>query len=321
MINSHKLILFDKLIKNNSDAYIKFKDANTLIYTEFLDFKFIKQSLDYYNNEKMKFETINTLPVLLQINNIKEKIYILLYQQLLTGLPPIFNSINDQISYIMLLEQLTGGDFINIKQIVKEIKFDPKIYTLIIDYGININVYINKYITHGQIILSFLSKYNLLHKDYNNFTHQNINELCKYDLDCKCHNDITFKCRFKHTEIEIDSFTKSCLVKDLSYYNLLFIGENKFFDHKHNINNYDYKLLSKDNIVFDIIYQNSYIFAFNTNKYVDREKYKYKEYDKYDDEITVLIIDNEFIKLKKVALFKSYNCCGSIFYHNHNHGH
>ena len=45
------------------------------------------------------------------------------------------------------------------------------------------------------------------------------------------------------------------------------------------------------------------------------------EYDKYDDEITVLIIDNEFIKLKKVALFKSYNCCGSIFYHNHNHGH
>lgn len=117
-------------------------------------------------------------------------------------------------------------------------------------------------------------------------------------------------------EIEIN------LIHDLFRYNILFLGKKEdiyninFF--KYNSHNYDFKLLSKDNIIYDIVYENNYAFAYNAQKFVDKDKYEYNNLDYYSEEISILTSNGNMIKFRCVALFKPYGCCGkSIYYHSH----
>lgn len=313
-MDNKKIILFDKLIKQNTNAYIKLMYNDIPIYTDFFDFEYIRESINYHKNGKMKFKTINDLPILLENIDIEKYIFDILYNQLLTGSIPKFATINDQINYVLLLEQLTGGNSIEIQEIIKDVKFEPIIYTIIIDYGINYLNYINKHITINEIISAILSKNKLL---VNSYTSYNVS-LCKYNLKCKCHYDSKYTCRYKHTNIEITNKIKKCIVKDLSKYNILYLGNKQLFlNRKYSESNYDCVLLSEDDMLYEIIFENDYAFASNPQKFVDREKYEYNVHDKYEEEISIQMIDNKFIKLRKVALFKPYNCCGSIFYHTH----
>lgn len=310
-----KILLFDKLIKQNTNAYIKLIHDDIPIYTDFFDFEYIRESINYHKNGKMGFKMINDLPILLENIDIKKYIFDILYNQLLTGSIPKFDCINNQIDYILLLEQLTGGNSIEIKEIIKDIKFEPIIYTIIIDYGINYLNYTNEHITINQIISAILSKNELLVNSHNVSIR---NSLCKYDLRCKCHYDSKYACRYKHTNTEITDNIKNCIVKDLSKYNILYLGKKQLFlNTKYSDSNYDCVLLSENDMLYEIIFENDYAFASNPQKFADREKYKYNMHDKYDEEISIVTIDNKFIKLQKVALFKPYNCCGSIFYHTH----
>jgi hypothetical protein len=264
----------------------------------------------------MKFETIDGLPILLEID-IEEKIFELLYNQLLTGIKPILKSDDEELSYILLLEQLTGGNSSEIKEIIKEIKFSPRTYTFLVDYGFKSSFYVNKYVTTNEIISAFLSKYKMINCENDVYKEQR--GICKFDLKCKCHYDAKYNCKYLHNTVEIDDKTKNRLVKDLSNYGLLFLGKKELFKNKYCTYNYDNKLLSSDNTLYDIIFENEYAFAFNPQKFLDREKYQYSEHDKYDEEISVLTTNDNYIKLRKIALFKPYHCCRSIFYHIHGH--
>ena len=314
-MESKRNILFDKLIKEKSNAYIRFQNGLILMYTDLFDFEAIRTSMQYFKSGKMKFEMMDGLPILLDIININKEIFDVLYHQLLTEVTPNFKSINDQIYYILLLEQLTGGNSLEIQEMIKSIKFDPAIYTMIIDYGFNVLNYVNDNITIDKIIIAMLAKYRLLPNTYDTY-HMN---LCKYDLKCKCHYDVTYNCGWKHSPVIINDKIKSSLSCDLARYNIIFLGnEEKFYNPQHSENNYDRKLLSSENIIFDIIYIKEFAFAHNPEKFIDRDKYQYKEHDIYGDEI---LINGREEKFKYVALFKPYNCwrcChDTIFYHVH----
>ena len=312
-MESKRNILFDKLIKENANAYIKFKNDLVLIYTNFLDFEAVRTSMQYFKSGKMKFEIVNNLPVLLDIFNVDKCIFDIIYKQLITEITPTFESIYHQIYYIMLLEQLTGGNSLEIQEMIKSIKFDPAIYTMIIDYGFNVLNYVNDNITVDKIIIAMLAKYRLLPGNEHGY------QLCKYNLKCKCHYDISYNCRWKHTPVIISDKTESSLLYDLSRYNMIFLGnKEKFYNPQHSENNYDRKLLSSENIIFDIIYIKGFAFVHNPEKFIDRDKYQYKEHDVYGDEI---LINGREEKFRSVSLFKPYNCwrcChDTIFYHVH----
>lgn len=127
-MDSKRLTIVEELLIKNSDAYIKLGNWDVLIYSKFLDLEYIRVAMYHYNSGKMKFEMINELPILLDINSIDRNIYDVLHNQLLNGLIPKFESIDDQINYILLLEHLTSGNSSEICEIVKDIKFDPSIY-------------------------------------------------------------------------------------------------------------------------------------------------------------------------------------------------
>jgi hypothetical protein len=316
-MESKRIILFDELIRKNSDAYIKLSDCDVLIYSKFLDFEYIRRAIDRYKSKKMYFEMINDLPILLDID-INRNIFDILYNQLLTGLTPTFNSVDDQIYYILLLEHLTGGDSLEIQEITKLIKFDISTYIELVEYGFNLLNYINKNITINNIISGFLSKYKL-----SIINKYNYNSLCKFDLKCKSHYDSAYNCKWRHSPKIMNDEIRCNLISDLSRYNILYIGEKEIFrkskHHKHNTHNYDKKLLSYDNIIFDIIFEEKFSFALNPRKFIDRDKYEYNNYDEYDEEeISILTVDGKLNKFRYVALFKPYECCGkSIFYHSH----
>jgi hypothetical protein len=284
-----------------------------LIYTDLFDFEAVRTSMQYFKSGKMKFEIVNNLPVLLDIININKDIFDTLYQQLITEITPSFESINHQIYYIMLLEQLTGGNSLEIQEMIKSIKFDPAIYTMIIDYGFNVLNYVNCNITIDEIIIAMLAKYRLLPAFEHGY------QLCKYDLKCKCHYDTSYDCRWKHNSVVISDKTKSSLLYDLSRYNMIFLGnKERFYNSQVYEKNYDHTLLSSENIIFDIIYIKGFAFAHNPQKFIDRDKYQYKEHDLYGEEIS---INGREEKFKYVALFKPYQCwrcCNdTIFYHVH----
>ena len=131
-MESKRIFIFDNLIQKSSNAYIKLSDCDMPIYTDFFDFEYIRKSIDYYNNKKMKFEMINDLPILLDIKGINKSTFKLLYNQLLTGSIPTFDCVNQQISYILLLEQLTSGNSFEIQEMIESIKFDINTYLCII---------------------------------------------------------------------------------------------------------------------------------------------------------------------------------------------
>jgi len=314
-MESKRNILFDKLIKENANAYIKFQNDLVLIYTDFLDFEAVRTSIQYFKSGKMKFEIVNGLPILLNIDNTKD-IFDILYHQLITELTPNFKSIEEQISYILLLEQLTGGNSLEIQEMVKSITFDPIIYTLLVDYGFNVLNYVNKNIRINKIISAFLCKYRLLVGNYRN----DHNKPCKYDLKCRSHYDTDYICNWQnHSKLILSNNTRLELTDNLFKYNILFLGEKeKFSNQRYFESNYDFKILTDDRIIYDIIFENSYAFAINPQKFRDRDEYEYKDHDKYDEMFTITA-NNKLIKIQKVSLFKPYKCCGSIFYHIHGH--
>jgi len=313
-MESKRINLFDELIRKNSDAYIKLLDWDVLIpiYSKFLDFEYIRTSMNYYRCKKMKFEMINDLPILLDIKDINKYIFDILYNQLLTGTIPSFDCVDQQISYILLLEQLTGGNSLEIQEIIKSIKFDISTYIELVEYGFNLLNYINKNITIDKIILGFLSKYKLL-------TNNKYSSLCKFDLKCKSHYDPTYHCKWKHNPTIMNDEIKTCLISDLSRYNILYLGRKEIFNNpNHNKYNYDRKILSEDNIIYDIIFEDEFAFALNPQKFIDRDKYEYALHDEYCEEISILTISGKLNKFRYVALFKPYRCCGkTIFYHCH----
>lgn len=315
-MESKRIILFDELIRKSSDAYIKLSDLDVLIYTKFLNFEYIRKFMDYYKCGRMKFEMMNDLPILLDIKDINKYIFDILYNQLLTGTIPSFDCIEQQISYILLLEQLTGGNSLEIQEMIKLIKFDISTYVELVGYGFNLLNYMNKNITIGKIISGFLSKYKLLNTDKYNY-----NSLCKFDSKCKSHYDSTYICKWKHNSVIINDEIKTCLISDLSIYNILYIDKSEIFnnhDYKHNKYNYDRKILSEDNMIYDIIFEDKFAFALNPQKFIDRDKYEYALHDEYCEEISILTIDGKSSKFRYVALFKPYRCCvNTIFYHCH----
>ena len=310
-MDDKKFVLFDKLIKKNSNAYIKLSDCNIPIYTDFIDFEYIRKSIDYYNNKKMIFEMINDLPILLESTNVNKQTFEILYNQLLTGIIPIFDNVDQQICYIILLEQLTSGNVVEIKETIMGIKFDIKTYILLVDYGFNLINYMNKNITINDVINGFLYKYRLLFKN-------KYRPLCKFDLKCKSHYDLQYHCEYNHNPVIINDKMEKCLVSDLARYNVLFLGKRENLNnYKHNKYNYDKKIIFSDNITYDIIFENEFVFALHPQKLVDRENYKYASKDEYGDDINVFV-DNKLVKCKYIALFKPYICCvDTIMYHCH----
>lgn len=317
-MESKRLNLFDELIRKNSDAYIKLLDWDVLIYSKFLDFEYIRTSMYYYKCGKMKFEMIDDLPILLDIENINKYTFDILYNQLLTGIIPFFDCVEQQISYILLLEQLTGGNSSEIQEMIKSIDFKINTYVLLVEYGFNLLNYMNENITINNIIYGFLFKYKLL------ITDNKHRPLCKFDSKCKSHYDSTYSCKWKHNPVIINDEIKINLISDLSRYNLLYIGKKELFDnynYKHNKYNYDRKILSEDNMIFDIIFEDEFAFAINPQKFMDRDKYEYALHDEYCEEISILTIDGKLSKFRYVALFnpyRCYRCCDkTIFYHCH----
>ena len=310
-MESKRIALFDELIRKNSDAYIKLLDGDVLIYSKFLDFEYIRTSMYYHRCGKMKFKMMNDLPILLDIKDINKNIFDILYNQLLTGLTSSFGSVGEQIGYIILLEQLSGGNEIEIKDMVKSIKFDINTYILLTEYGFNVLNYMNKNITINQIILGFLSEHKLLiRNDYA--------PLCKFGLKCKSHFIEDYHCKWKHDPIIITNKIETCLRFGLPKYNVVYLGKKEdFYNPDHSTHNYDCKILSSDNTIYDIIFENGFAFAFNPQNFVDRDKYQYSDKDQYAEEIFILIND-KLVKCRYVALFKPYNCCSkSIYYHCH----
>lgn len=312
-MESKRINLFDNLIKKNSNAYIKLPDCNVPIYTDFIDFEYIRKSIDYYNNKKMKFEMINDLPVLLDIKGINKYTFEILYNQLLTETTPIFDCVDQQIYYILLLEQLTSGNAVEIQETIKLVKFDITTYILLVDYGFNLLNYMNKNITINNIINGFLHKYKLLIINSNNHR-----PLCKFDLTCKSHYDLQYHCKWKHNLTIISDQIKIRLISDLSSYNVLYLGKKEIFNnYEHNKYNYDRKVLSSDNIIYDIIFEDEFAFAHNPQIFIDRDKYEYACKDEYGDDIDTFI-DGKLVKCIYVALFKPYRCCSrTIMYHCH----
>ncbi len=315
-MESKRIILFDELIRKNSDAYIRLENWDVLIYTRFFDFDAIRTAMNFYKSEKMKFDIYNNLPILLNIKDINKNIYDILYNQLLTEITPKFNSIQEQLDYILLVERLTCSNVDDISNLVKDIKFDIEIYVILVQYGFNVLNYMNKFVTINKLIVSFLSEYNLLSVD--KYLYDKTIALCKYDLKCKSRHDSTYHCRWRHSSVEL-SKVDSNLAYGLSRYNILFLGTKEIIwdGWIYNSHNYDYKLLSEDNIIYDIIHENNFSFAYNPKKYVNRDTYEYKDRDEYG-KIVELTINENLIKFKHVALFKPYMCCGkTILYHSH----
>jgi len=318
-IYSKRIALFDELMIKSSDAYIRLENWDVLIYTRFLDFDAIKIAMNHYKTGKMKFEINNNgLPILLDIGNINRSIYDILYDQLLTETTPKFNSINEQIDYILLVERLTCSNANDISNLIKDIKFDPEIYAILPQYGFNASNYINKFVTINQLIESFLFKYYLLIVD--KYTKQVSTPMCKYDLKCKSRHDSNYNCKWRHSPVKLSKEIENLLTYDLSRYNILFLGKKEIIwdGCKYNSHNYDCKLLSEDNIIYDIIHENGFSFAYNPQKFINRDKYEYKDRDEYGKEIYIFSPDGKLNIFRHVALFKPYRCCGNtIMYHVH----
>jgi hypothetical protein len=332
--------LLDKLVKQHIDAYLVLDDGNYPIFTALFDFEAIRTAKQFYLSGKLKFNIIDNLPILLTIKDSNKYILRLIYEQLLTLQSPKFTDVNQQLDYILTLEQLTAGNSEEIQTMIKNIKFDDVLFIMLKDYGVNLSIY-GFDITDEKLINLFLAKHGLLYTKYSNEK----KEKCKYGKKCISRFNADYKCYWQHDKIEITYKIKNKLSKDLAYYNIIFMGDvvsqdiaknpkyvknMKFddvdstwftYDNKtmiiYNVyrHEHEHKIII-DDLVYDAIISMGYIFACNPRK----NDFVPHKNDRISDNL-ILYTDNKEIIFKYFMKFKPYKCyyCAEETIHRHYH--
>lgn len=325
--------LLDKLVQTYPDAYIKLNDKLQPILTDLFDFEAIRSASKYQN--KMKFETFEGLPILLTIDS-DSKTFNSIYEQLLTLQIPKFKDVQESIDYLLLIDQLTVGNAKEIKEMIKNIKFDNKIYLYLLESGL----YLENYkcgISDKDLITILLKKYKLL-VDYKKCKE------CKFGAKCKSFYDIEYECQWKHEPTILTEDVKININKDLERYGITLLGKSLFgrekkFDNSKstyidysdgkittcNFYPYQYKhKFIKDNEIYYIInissgyicYGDAYMLIVKSQHKDLMSIHSSHEYDRSSE------IEISGIKYKHLMLFQPYKCkekldCSMVYDHIH----
>jgi hypothetical protein len=304
-MESPNIKLLDKLVKLNVDAYLRLNDDDVPIFTELYNFQIIRTSYNYYINGKMKFEMILDKPLLLTLNGTTVTLK-LIYEQLLSLLPPKFKDVDEQIDYILLVDQLTSGDSDEIKMLIKDIRFDDNVYLELIKYGINhINYKIK--IEDNRLVKLFLIKYGLYYEGNANNKREKF--IITDDIRIKIFNDL--KC---YNILFIDKYER-CLNKifvfeDITSTNISYINNIvKIIDYF--LYNHEHKILI-GNMLYDVAFFKEYMFAHNPKKYESM----HHKHDRISEELT---INN--ITFKHLMIFKPFKCDHKLCFNELSHWH
>jgi len=265
------LSLFDTLVKSHPNCYIKINDNYIPSLREIYDFEIVKNIEKYGSSFKIPtFEwqcessctecgnfSIKKLPVIFTLEGVDTGGFDLLKYQLLTEEVPKFENIDQQIDYILILEQLTMGNYNEINKYIKDITFNPDIYYHLTDFNVNLSNYGNG---KTEIIIkslirncgvSEIIKENPVQPPLSIFRVREYerprNELpreCRFGSNCLSFHVPNYRCRFNHSTVkqndpnfifsENDKLLFTKLMNKLQLYDIFLIGhtdekyKNKF---------------------------------------------------------------------------------------------
>lgn len=217
------LSLFENLVKIHPNCYIKINDNYIPSLREIYDFEIVKnvEKYDQKYNSQFQIQTfewkcensctecgyfsVKHLPIIFTLENVSEHAFNLLKLQLLTDEIPKFENVDLQIEYILILEQLTMGNYNEIYKFIKNVSFSPDVYYYLTNFNINLVNYANG---KTQIVIESLVKNCGLAEVLKPIEEMSFMERrnlmmpkkeCRFGNNCKFFYVPNYKCRFNHT--------------------------------------------------------------------------------------------------------------------------